>query len=135
MAEERTKYQKEWDDYRNRSADGCLAVLIVFPIAAAAIVLAQMYETVADFLQKASFFIFLAIIGYSVFFSLRQQKWKCPRCGATFQGWRRHMPRFCVYCGLPKYYGSAYFYNTWGSDEGRSLAERVEKGDLKVNEG
>jgi hypothetical protein len=132
MSEEITKYQKEWDDYRNRIGNGCAAMLIILFIVAAVVLLSRLYPAIGEFLEKALFFIFAtAIIGYLVFFSFRYESWKCPRCKNEFEWYKRQgRQRFCNSCGLPKYYGSAYYYNKWGKAVGQEMADKVGKGDL-----
>jgi len=132
MADEITKYQKEWDEYKDRKADNFLfGVVLVICFIAAAILAGNFPQY-----EKAVFIGFFLIIGaFIVFYVYRYvfgKVWMCPRCQELYDYPRRRVKDVsnCRNCNLPIYYGSSYFYDRWGTEQGEKLAKQISEGRL-----
>jgi hypothetical protein len=127
MPEETAKYQKEWDDYKERKASGCLVVLPIVPLI---LLLRYFLPEMPDYVGGILFVAF----AFFVFISLLFDKggWKCPRCGQMFDYRRRRIApsKKCINCKLPVYYGSSYFYDYWGTEKGSDWAQKIKEGKL-----
>lgn len=121
MPEETTKYQKEWDSYKQGNSLGCLIALIIPPVF---LLLRYFLPELPDYFGGILFIAFVFAVYISIFFD--KGGWKCPRCGNAFDYGTRIAPaKKCVDCSLPVYYGSSYFYDYWGTEQGNDLARKT----------
>lgn len=125
---EKYPYQKEWKDYRKRKNIFILSFLAYFPI-----MILLMY--LSGYLFGTSKFIGIDLnlvyfVGYLIFFGFcgfRFQLWKCPSCRKSFQSkwwWHNIFSSKCLHCKLPKYFGSTYFEQSWGTEKAKELIEK-----------
>jgi hypothetical protein len=121
-----SKYQAEWDDFENRTADGCLLAVPII-VSAAGLGLANRF---ADWLVIP---LQIALIASFLFMGLGMFRhvlnWKCPRCRGRFRtGRRRNIGQSdaCENCKLPRFYGSKRFIDLVGIDQARTIAQRIE---------
>lgn len=123
MPEETSKYQKEWDGYKERKSLGCLIALIIIPVF---LLLRYFLPQLPDYFGGILFVAFVFAVFISMFF---KGFWKCPRCGHAFDYGKRTVPaKKCIECNLPLYYGSSYFYDYWGSEQGNDLTRKIREG-------
>lgn len=130
MSEETTKYQKHWKDYKNRQSDGCLLGLIIIPAVVAIIVVSRNDPAYSNALAFVIFVIIGGLILLRSFNYISDNDWKCPRCQQDFDYSKRRFVKNCINCGLPIYYGSSYFYDQWGTEQGNELAQKVKDGKI-----
>ncbi|HLL99617.1 MAG TPA: hypothetical protein VK400_01065 [Pyrinomonadaceae bacterium] len=126
MPEEISKYQTEWDDYKEGNSLGCLLVLIIVPLI---LLLRYFLPQMPDYFSVILFIVFAFVIFISNF--SENDGWKCPRCRQRFDYRKRIVPtKKCVECKLPIYYGSSHFYDYWGTEKGNDLARKIKEGNL-----
>lgn len=119
------EFQSEWESFQEGSAKGCLAGVGFIVLAVGLVVSNRLFPVAGSYLSFAVFVIFL---GLGLFLPLR--RWPCPGCKMPFDHIRRRSVRYCVSCGLPKFYGSRYYFDLWGTEEGAAMAKRIDDGDL-----
>jgi hypothetical protein len=126
MENEEYPYQEEWESYRDGNALGCLLVPVIIGL----ILLWRHFSPqLPDYIGGVLFVVFMVIVFIQSFFY--QGGWKCPRCREDFDHQKRIKPtKKCVHCGLPIYYGSSYFYDHWGTEQGNDLIEKVRKKEI-----
>jgi len=119
-------YQKEWETYKQRNSLGCLFVLILIPLI---LILRSFLPQMLDYFSQFLFFGF--ILAFLLFMFFDEGGWKCPRCKRPFD-YRRRITRAqkCINCGLPIYYGSSYFFDYWGIEQGSKLDIQIKDGNL-----
>ena len=86
------RYVSAWRDLnRRKSRMLCLIALIIVP---------GLIELPRQWAWMAT----LAWLAAAVVLRSWRRAFRCPRCGEPFEGkrWRRSIPTFCVYCGLPR---------------------------------
>lgn len=128
MSEETTKYQKEWDEFRKTDRSGCIVLLLALPFVVLALFLSSAYPQFSYYLNIITI-VFIALpMVYLTYSAYKGDRPKCPRCGSYFDNYKPMAVKFCVQCGLPKYYGSSYYYDLWSEAEAGEMAEMV-KGD------
>jgi hypothetical protein len=125
MSEETTKYQKEWDTIKARKADGCIVAMFLIPIIAVGIYIARNYPDYQNAITTGFVLVFLVFALISLY-SESSSTFDCPQCSLNFD---RHIRTFptnkCIHCKLPIYYGSSYFFDYWGREEGNRLSQEI----------
>jgi hypothetical protein len=109
MSEETTKYQKEWEDYKNRRKMFWLFFVLFIPFfALLSLLFSKLFGTYTVGSVPIAF-IFLGIVFVILINKLRY--WKCPHCGKPFfrTWWENNLTDKCIHCDLPKYYGSSFY--------------------------
>lgn len=126
--EETTKYQEEWEEYKDEKSVGFVFVLVGIPIFAGIIYFSRNYPQFSKYIQIILPIVFVILLLSALFFELYGNRWKCPRCQQDFRprkGFGAAIGRNCINCNLPLYYGSPYFYDEWGIEKGKEIAKLI----------
>jgi hypothetical protein len=97
------RYQEDWREYK-RIRNGFLLVLVTYvPVCfGIGFVSAKLLGTFAPGFVAAALWMILFL-----FYGVRLNTWRCPRCGKWFSAtwWYSlgFLARHCVHCRLPKY--------------------------------
>jgi hypothetical protein len=130
MSEETTIYQAEWEQFKDRQANGWIVVLVGLLTLVVAIFLSRMYEGADAIISKLGPFLFALFFGVLILLSRKGRFPKCPRCKKAFLAYRSTNNRYCISCGLPKYYGSSHYFDEWGTIDGNKMADEIRAGTL-----
>lgn len=131
QTDETTKYQKEWDDYKNQQADGCLIGIFLVVAFIITSVISRNYPDYEKFFIGIFVGLFFIVFVYHFYKYIFGKYWKCPRCTKVYYYPNRwDTDNKCRSCNLPKYYGSSYFYDQWGTEQGKDFAKRIEEKKL-----
>jgi len=131
QSEETTKYQKEWEDYTDRQINSWLIGICFVIIFVVLIIITRKYPVDEKIGETIVILGFVIGILYSLYRFVTGKYWKCPRCKEVYyypSRWRTDNK--CRSCNLPKYYGSSYFYDQWGTEQGKDFAKQIEDGKL-----
>ena len=128
-------YQKEWDENKFRQMIPFVGIFLwILTIIVYAIFNSYLKYVETNFgfdIFLVVFVIFAMLFAAGIFYL---QLWKCPRCkkfynyqsGVEIFIRKNFYKKLCVNCGLPRYYGSDYFLDYWGSEQAHKF-EEVEK--------
>jgi predicted RNA-binding Zn-ribbon protein involved in translation (DUF1610 family) len=139
MENEQYPYQDEWDEYSFRKALIVLTFVIAMPLViAAGLIFKTIFGDNREIIKNIVLVLFGVAAASIVFCVFRYVLWRCPRCKKYFRHeiWldalsrRTESPTQCKNCGLPKYYGSSFFYDYWGTEQGDDLSRRIMEGKL-----
>jgi hypothetical protein len=132
MSDETTKYQKEWDAFKDQQANGCLTGVIFVISFIIVSTITTNYPQYAKISSGVLIGIFLVLFVNYFYKQLAGKNWKCPRCKSEYDDryLRRRKYIECLNCRLPLYYGSSYFYDQWGTEQGKILAKQITEGKL-----
>jgi hypothetical protein len=134
---ERYPYQKNWEDLRFRQALPFLAIFLwiffLFVFAVVGTLVGTVTGTISRALGLSFFGLSAALL---IFGSLYFLAWKCPDCkkyyfvetGLDVLSKKGFYAKYCKHCSLPRYFGSTYFEDHWGSKKaGELIAARNSK--------
>ena len=121
------KYENEWDKTGPEHYGGCLILIPVLLLLLLAFLLSGEFPSASKYLEVGAFALFILCVFY----------WKnyvgppkCPRCKLNFDYYHPRAVRYCVNCGLPKYYGSSKYFDRWGSKDGNEMLFKISRGEL-----
>jgi len=128
---EKYPYQKNWEDFRFRQALPFLSFFLwIFFILILAIVGLLAGAIAVTITRALGLFFFILTACLMIFGSYYFMVWKCPDCNDYYFIETRfdcltkksYRAKYCKHCRLPRYFGSTFFAEHWGSEKAKELA-------------
>ena len=133
------RYESNWRDYRLRT----FLLFAGFLIWIGALIVSFFFTAAIDRLEKlvgvSPMLIVLILAGLVTMAAVTYSNlWRCPRCKKFFAAIdaldalirRAWLIKQCRNCQLPKYYGSKYFTDYWGTEKADEFSQRIKNGTL-----
>ncbi len=123
MESEEYPYQREWKARKEGNSLGCLALFVIIPLI---FLVRHFSEALPNYFGEILFFLFM--LTAFVFMIFDKGGWKCPRCKQDFDYRKRIIPaKNCIHCELPIYFGSTFFFDYWGTVQGKEQIQKVKE--------